>query len=245
MTHKALFLLRHMLEHSALWVHEDVPFRPYFFPGAPAVVVIAGDNCSGKSLLSRTMQGWAHHFGGIGLGMSFRQHGPAQAGQPLPPLYADGEVPGEPLLRHEGESSLASIERAFAKLRQSAHSGKHSLLVLDAPDTGLSAKYAGALGDLLAAHSKALPDPAIGVVITTHSRAMVGQFVRAYGMTPTFVHMGAERTLSDWLTSQDTATVADLRALHSRRAEWKTSVARAIQDIKAGVAPRSAPNSAL
>lgn len=232
MTHKALFLLRHLLEYSALWAHKDMPFKPFFTPGAPGVIVIAGDNCTGKSLLARTLQGWAHHFGGLGLGLSFRQHGAAQGGLPLPPLYGAGDVPGDPLTRIEGEASLTSLERAFAALRQSAHAGTHSLLVLDAPETGLSDRYAASLGDLLAVHAKAVPEAAVGVVITTHSRAMVHQFVKAYGAFPSFVHMGAEQTLSDWLTNQAPATVADLRALHARRAGWRADVARAIADIK-------------
>ena len=51
-----LKLIQVVLETSYLWTDEELPFKVSLAPGHPRVLVIAGENAAGKSLLAQSLR---------------------------------------------------------------------------------------------------------------------------------------------------------------------------------------------
>lgn len=218
-------LATQVVEQSALFNSEATPFKAFSFAGAPRVVVVAGDNCTGKSLFVEVLRGWARVHKAVDdtICVSIRE----RTGSGLSDMAGMRRMFmfGDESEQSTGAVSARVIQTAFTTLATRASEDVRSLLVLDEPELGMSEAYAGALGELIGGEAAKVASPSAGVAIVTHSKALVARLVEALGECPTFVHMGRSLSLQDWLTSKEHRSVADLLALSDlnhagRKAVW-------------------------
>jgi hypothetical protein len=87
----------------------------------------------------------------------------------------------------------------------------------DEPELGLSDGYAAAFGTLIALkHLQALAESPNyrGLVLVSHNRPLISNFVTALEGMPTFVSMDSDITLDKWLVSPQVKSVDDLLDLN-------------------------------
>lgn len=173
------------------------------------VLVVTGDNASGKSffckylraILNADRQTW----GRIEI-MDGGMHRRTRAGIERAFMYGDEER------ESTGDLSLCFVLTGLrtCRGRETAH-----ILSLDEPDVGLSEGYQMALGDLLHGFAKDLPQHTTGLIIVTHSRPIIE---RLAPLAPHFVRVGEDaRTTAEWLSDGPTPrSIEELQSLHGQ-----------------------------
>jgi len=222
MTKKALFHAEYMLENSFLWTHDNLPFSAHLTPGLPEVLVVAGDNCSGKSLFAEVLRAMVSGQGLPTICVSIRERSGSglhdMAGMRRAMMFGDETV------QSTGAISARTVDTAFSTLADRADNGMGALLVLDEPELGLSAGYAGALGEHLAGLAEGMPDLACGVVVVTHSKDLARRMLKKLGAVPSFVHMGRPLSYREWLAEEPHFNVEDLASLAERNSAGRRTV---------------------
>lgn len=211
-----LKLLEDIGRDSALFTDEASPFAFGVAGGSPGsrVVVMVGENGSGKSLLFQVMAGWARRdHGATPLTVSIRERtggGTFEMGGMRRAMMFGDEAE-----QSTGATSVRVIRGAFRSASGWAEKdGKKPIVMLDEPDLGLAEGYAHAMGQWLAGlvEGNLQVD---GVVVVTHSRALVrglaqGMRNKALG-APHFVNMGhGEPGMEAWLAGGPGHSVEDL-----------------------------------
>ena len=202
-------LVARVLTETSVLAHPDCPFSYHLEAGDARVVVLAGDNASGKSLLAQAVAACAykHH-----------QIEPMVASMAT---RAGGGMGAAMVYGSEGHSATNILSVAAARTALTSIPGRlkfhhAALAILDEPDIGLSEGYAQAFGQVLAEHIKALPDANWAVLLITHSRPLVRSLVEHLGVRPTFVHAGPKSTLEHWLTHVPQHSVEELLSLQEQ-----------------------------
>lgn len=208
-----LELSKDLLDGSAMWVDhaQDLPFKATAHDGDPRVMVVVGENCSGKSFFVECLRSWASHDKVLNICISIRER--TGAGTYEMSSFRRSMMFGDESVHSTGATSVGVLERAFDNMQGRHDEGKSCLLVLDEPEIGLSDGYAAALGTWLADKARALPESSPGVAIVTHSRALVTALQTQMGASPSMVRMGAEGNLADWLTNPEVRSIPELLAL--------------------------------
>lgn len=213
-------LAQNVLDNSRFF-GEDAVFQGTFFPGDERLLIIVGENASGKSLFFRALSAWAKKDHKVtGITISIRER--TDSTVPFRRMFMFGEESE----KSTGANSVHVIEAGF----KNAESGGHgqTLLMLDEPEMGLSDGYARALGEYLGQRATTLTDSCQGVVVVTHSHSLVRGALTGLKVTPSFVHVGTTpKALDQWLEEPEHRTVDDLLKLNDVALErW-----RAIQKI--------------
>lgn len=230
-------VVRTLRDHPSL-NHPNSPFPFHLDEGMGNVVVIVGENASGKSVLFKTLTQALRPHGITGITISIRERtGGNDGGLRRTMMF------GQEAQMSTGHVSVSVIERGFRNARNWAEQGNPNVLMLDEPELGLSDGYAGALGDYLAQEVQTLPEKAHGLVVVTHSRSLVRRLCHALPVRPHLIVMGeTPRTLEQWWDDPEHRSVADLFALQERgrdaRSRW-TSVQNEVEraPVRQGPAP--------
>jgi hypothetical protein len=214
-------LAAELLDESKLWCHKDLPFEASLEKGHPRVLLVAGENGSGKSLLVEGLLGWGRHHHGISpVQVSIRQRvggGAAEMGG-----FARMMMFGDETEQSTGATSVKVLEGAFSTIASRAEENKSALLVLDEPELGLSDGYAQAMGTYLAEKALQLPPRACGLVIVTHSRSLAQSLADDLGAAPSFLKLGVAQPYEKWLEGEPRRSVKDLLQLPVLgRERWK------------------------
>lgn len=174
---------------------------------AQRLLVITGDNASGKSLFVNLMRVW--------LKETSRAKEKPESLPVTMTMRTSGGLAGSFMFREEavnstGSISVRAVEQAFNNM-----ANRTGFLILDEPEVGLAQGYAHALGQYIAQRGRDLPSTCPGTVVVTHNRDLVRGILAGLpgGGRPSFVHLGRNHTLEDWLDAQDTKTVDELLAL--------------------------------
>jgi antitoxin component of RelBE/YafQ-DinJ toxin-antitoxin module len=185
------------------------PFHATVTDGDDRLVVIAGENASGKSLAFRILAHKVAATGALPITLSIRER--CGAGTADMARMRQVMMFGDEAEQSTGATSVKTIAAAF---RSNLDRAAGCVLGLDEPELGLSDGYARALGELIGTNTASLPDTCSGVIVVTHSRTLVAAMVAAYGATPTFLHCGPGASdLATWLDTVETRTVDELLAL--------------------------------
>lgn len=186
---------------SLMFSAPDTPFTTDIATGDPRLVIITGENASGKSLFFRIMCAKVQDNGALPVQVSIRE----RAGSGLLRAFMFGE-------EHEQSTGATSVHALTGALRN-LNRPQGSILGLDEPELGLSDAYASVLGEHIGTSIKSLPPTCDGTIVVTHNRALVRGLLRTHGTAPTVVSLTGPANLTQWLTVPETRTLADLHAL--------------------------------
>lgn len=140
---------------------------PYtWIPRASRFALVLGDNASGKSVLRRLVRDVAVERKLTVLSASMEARGYISA------VHEYG-------LEGSESTGMISARRVRKLLQQSSRAAGPHVLLLDEPDLGMSDGLAAGVGMLLAEHYADGKVPrCVGVLVTTHNRAMVREVLR-------------------------------------------------------------------
>lgn len=178
-------LIKQVLERP-YFTGED-PAIPYHIEKGGTLIVILGDNASGKTFLGRIIHGVCglKKIECLRVGMELRTS----------PGIARAFVYGDESYQSTGYISAKSVTTGIltCQKRENPH-----VIVWDEPDLGLSDNAAAGLGIVIREFAQNLPAKTIAAVVTTHSKPLVLQFK---DMKPTYIHVGVTkpRTVDEWL----------------------------------------------
>lgn len=219
---------------SYLLSHPETPFPSHVAIPDPSarIVVVAGENASGKSVAFQVIAGALHRSGVLPITISIRERTGAglneMAGMRRSMMFGDESE------QSTGATSFSTAEAGFRNVLGRAEEGAAACLLLDEPELGLSDAYAAAMGEWIAQQANGLPAISAGVVVVTHSRALVQALAQSAAVPPIFLFMGTQpQTLRQWLVSPEVRTVADLVALKSRGNSGRKEVNRLLAERKA------------
>lgn len=204
-----------LLADSRMWTHEKMPFVATLHPGHPRVVLVAGENSTGKSVFVEGVLGWGHkHFKTSPLSVSIRER--TGGGLYEGAAFRRAVMFGDEHEHSTGATSARVVETAFKNVQSRAEEDKAAILVLDEPELGLSEGYACAMGSYLALQALAMHEKACGLVVVTHSRGLARNLAQSLGQAPTFVKLGEPRSFDQWLESVETRSVQELLELGNK-----------------------------
>lgn len=187
----------------------DNPPCPYFkVLGYPRtrLVVVAGDNASGKSLFGKVLRAYCSHYKQGEVIYSSME------------LRTGGGI--ERAFMYGSEASFSTgmntVENILGAVGTSSNRDKSHLLLFDEPDIGLSESYQIAVGQYLNKYLKRKTQ-CRGMVVITHSKLLVQHLVAGKN-TPHFVYFGKEgKNLKRWL--EEEPKPVDLEYLHEQGIE--------------------------
>lgn len=205
----AASLAKVAVSESVLLNDPSVPFSAEISAvGHPRVLVVVGDNASGKSLFFQIMGGMGLDFEVSPINISIRERTGAgtyeMSGMRRAMMFGDESE------QSTGATSARVVATGFKNVLSRLEDGKRALLYLDEPEMGLSDGYAYALGEFIGKEVCSLPEEAPGVVVVTHNRRLVKGLVDGLGADPSLVNMSGSSVLSDWLSAEDKKTIDDL-----------------------------------
>ncbi|AXQ68792.1 hypothetical protein HOU00_gp333 [Caulobacter phage CcrPW] len=216
-------LAQDVLENSRFF-GEDAVFQGTFFEGDERLLIIVGENASGKSLLFRVLAAWAKKDHKVtGITISIRER--TDSSVPFRRMFMFGEESE----KSTGANSFQVIESGF----KNAESGGHgqTLLMLDEPEIGLSDGYARALGEYLGQRALTLTDSCQGLVVVTHSHSLVRGVLAGLKAKPAFVHVGPKpKALDQWVDEPEHRTVEDLTKLGDVALERWRAIQKLMKD---------------
>jgi hypothetical protein len=174
------------------------------------VAVIVGDNASGKSFLVTLMSAFCK------LNEDFKAE-PLQVSMKYRTTEGLHRAFMYGVFGDEADSTGSISMSGVSGLLKTAHQReKPHWALLDEPDLGLSESYARAMGKWLAQEFASLGPMTKGMVLVSHSKALVSSLFENSRERPWFVHMGAPLTVEGWLEDRSEKTVEELLSLQDR-----------------------------
>lgn len=170
----------------------EQPVIPYHrVDGQTQLIVVVGDNASGKSMLRRIVQGVCKQAKVECIHLSMEGRGGSTYNPFRSFIYGDEGTQATGV----NSTNTVLIGIKTCQGRENPH-----VIFWDEPDLGLSDSWAAGLGQRIAAFAKNLPKLTRAVVIVTHSKALIGQLL---DLNPNYVHLGvkseeAPQTLTEW-----------------------------------------------
>lgn len=227
-------LVNKLLTDTVIFTDPRCPFKGVVHGGDARLTVIVGDNSSGKSLLFRMIAERCHIDKVLPVTVSIRE----RTGSGMSDISG---LRRAFMFGDETESSTGATSAQVVKtgFRSAKKEGGAALLMLDEPELGLSESYAAALGDFIGQVVRApfgdtaMDETCGGVVVVTHSRPLVQGLLGGLRGTPTFVNMGGEQDLNDWLAKPKLHTAHDLAKLAEAASSGRRLVREILNDAKA------------
>lgn len=201
------------VDESAIMADDRSPFHGSLIDGDPRILLITGENASGKSLAFRLIAQLAQDHGVEALTLSIRER--TGDGTFEMAHMRRAMIYGSETTSSTGAVSARVVQGGFHNL---ANRTQPALLGLDEPEIGLSDGYAEALGEYIGTQAKNLGGNACGVVVVTHSRRLAEGMVRGLGADPTMLAMLPKdaqecRSVAGWISSRETRSIDELLTL--------------------------------
>jgi hypothetical protein len=224
-------LVRDVLESSPLFAHNGGPVTATFKEGHPEsrVLLIAGDNASGKSFMVRILAASLNQekVEPLQVSMKYRTRGGMHRAFMFGPLGDEEDS--------TGNVSLHAIRGA---LRNAEDREGPCWVMLDEPDTGLSDSYCAAMGTYLANYGNLMPlNKCQGLSVVTHSRKLIGSMLFTLQKPPHFLcfsdYKAQDDLLQAWLEDERDRSVEELLALNDKSCELFRSINKVLNNIKA------------
>lgn len=183
--YKNMITLTQSIVQNLSYFDDDGPIKVAFDSGHDKLVIVTGDNATGKSFIRRV------YHAVIKLTkdevMHLSQEGRCSSGIPSALIYGDESYNSTGFLT----SCTVSTGIRSCKERTTPH-----YIIWDEPDIGLSEKYAGGVGVEIRKFVENLSEYTQGVIVVTHSKAIVRQLV---SLNPSHLRVGGCPDLKTWL----------------------------------------------
>lgn len=220
-------IARWIADESLMFSDMRSPFNAVVYDGDPRICVIVGENASGKSLFFRMVAQLAsnrHKLLPITISIRERTGAGSHEMGGMRRMFMYGD-------ESQQSTGAASVKVVANGFHNAAKPETPAMLLLDEPELGLSDGYARALGQYIATEIVKLPPKSGGVVVVTHSRALVDGLWSFHATRPLFVSLGAEpKALEGWLAEPEERSVDDLLNLRDVALErW-----RAVSKLQSG-----------
>lgn len=177
-------------------------------PGRGRLVLVLGDNGSGKSVLRRLVHAECGH---TFLSVSMEERGSARA------LVDYGMESVESTGTVSGRALRATLARSRSRARE-------HVVFLDEPDIGMSDGLAAGVAQEVTAWL-AEPSTCYGVFVTSHNRAMLRALVEGAGRAPHVLWFGPTGfDLTAWLDARVEPRGLDAAREHARRTEARVRI---------------------
>jgi len=125
-------LANKIINESSFFNHEKCPFNAHFKNGNSNVLIITGENASGKSLFFQFMAGWAQRDGTTPITISIRER--TGSGTYEGAAFRKSMMFGDETDTSTGTNSYKVVKKGFKTLKQYQSEGKISGLFLDEPE---------------------------------------------------------------------------------------------------------------
>lgn len=179
---------------------EQGPIEAKFDAGNTKLVLITGENATGKSFVRRLYCGAIKKSGVEVIHLS--QEGRSSGGIVRAFVYGDESHDSTGYLT----SRLITTGVNTCKGRIDPH-----YIIWDEPDLGLSDSYAGGVGVEIRKFVETLPELTKGVVVITHNKSLVRQLLP---VNPSHLRLGGCPDLNTWLNTF--SDPADISVLENR-----------------------------
>jgi hypothetical protein len=187
------------------------PPIPYVWrKGSSRLVLVVGENATGKSLLRRLVCRNAQTAGHEPINVSMA----GRVRQGVERLFVYGSESDE----STGRNSAGTVTKGIATCRSRERS---HIIFWDEPDLGLSDRWSAGVGVAIREFALAMPDATVGAFVVTHSKSLVRQIVEC---DSNFVGLGPDcpATVGHWLDAS--ATPAPIEELAERSNALRTRV---------------------
>lgn len=224
-----------MLLNNAFWADPGTPFVAHMdgmAQLAPAerktvnssrVLLVAGDNASGKSLFVEYLRGYAKHFHGCtSISISIRE----RTGSGLSDMSGMRRtmIFGDESEQSTGATSVRVLQTAFNNLDAWTQNGHDVLMVLDEPELGLSDAYSYAMGLLIAQRMSEITSPKANLVVVTHSKRLASGLVDGLAHQVPFIHMNEALQFTHWVARESVKSVQELLDLNEAGSAGRRNV---------------------
>jgi hypothetical protein len=160
------------------------------------VLVVTGENASGKSLAFLILNNLVRSFGKedkidvlvMDIGMGRR----TKSGIERAFMFGD---------EHLDSTGNISINVMQTGVKNSRSKDRYHYLMLDEPDIGVGEGYHNAIGQFLGEFAGTLPEKCLGLIVATHSRKITAKLLDAGASS---LRLGNDlRDISDWIIHGD------------------------------------------
>jgi hypothetical protein len=179
----------------------EYPIKTLFEPGEGMLLVITGENASGKSFFARLFGAYAKarlNTECMRFGMDRR----TESGIAKAFMYGD---------ETRESTGVISVRNLFGAEHNSRKREHPHFVIFDEPDIGLAESYQSTVGKFIADFVATLPELNRGVVVVTHSRQILRELLPLH---PHHLRCGDERSLKSVVEEDPTPkTIEQLRQL--------------------------------
>lgn len=202
--------VRGIVERGRLFASKGGPLVATFQEGHPdsRVLLIAGDNATGKSLMIRVLASRLNEdkIEPLQVSMKYR----TMAGMHRCFMFG-------PLGDAEDSTGNVSLTAIRGALNAAENRESPCWVMLDEPDTGLADGYCAAMGTYLANFGNRMPlNRCQGMSVVTHSRKLISSMLFTLEKTPHFLCFADYKdddSLQAWLDDERDRSVEELMAL--------------------------------
>jgi hypothetical protein len=215
-------LVSECLRLEYFWPNNDgiAPINAHWRPGQGNLVLVLGDNASGKSFFRRIVGAVCREIKVEHIHLSMEGRNGDFGGLRCMVYGDEGE-------ESTGVNSIHTVTTGIKTCR--GRETKH-VIFWDEPDLGLSDNSAAGVGIAIRDFATSMPQHTVAAIIVTHSRALVQQLVP---VTPHFLYLGEENvppTIEDWLAAPIVPIAVDELKERSRR-RWRL-ISTILNDIQ-------------
>lgn len=190
------------------------------------VLVVTGENASGKSLAFLILNNLVRNFGKddkidvlvMDIGMSRR----TKSGIERAFMFGDED---------RDSTGNISIKVMQTGVENSRRNDRYHYLMLDEPDIGVGEGYHNAIGQFLSDFATSLPEKCLGLIVATHSRKITRKLLDAGASS---LRLGNDlRDVKEWVTNGDIEkSLDDLNALKTISLERFRGVSKMLNGKK-------------
>jgi AAA15 family ATPase/GTPase len=181
------------------------------------VLIIYGENASGKSLFSNVIEQFASVDGFEIRHSCMRNRTVAGIGRAL--IY------GEEAVQSTGATSVLVSKNA---IESTVNSEEKAIAILDEPDIGLSDYYSPALGKYIAEKCTEF-DQTKGLVLVSHSKKLISSFLNKFDKPVNTLGINTKLELSEWLSVTKEASIEELLNLNVYARNKERAIMRAMK----------------
>jgi ABC-type molybdenum transport system ATPase subunit/photorepair protein PhrA len=183
------------------------------------LVIIYGDNASGKSLIASAFE------------VSLRKPKEATPIEVRNACMRNRTASGmERAFIYGDESDQSTGQTSIAVVRKAINStdGKRpGVVILDEPDVGLADRFQPALARYIVDTLKSFEGSDRGMIVISHNKILIGDIIGGYDKPISFIGVGTEQNYWDWVDAQRPATIGELFALSDKSHEQWRAISKA------------------